>query len=97
MVDSQSDSNRIDKKLNSLENRLLDELTISSSSSTDSPEILQKKKYSHQPSPFTGKHLVVLQHGFLGSGYDMRLFAQAIKILCPGNIHVSAIPAYPLC
>ncbi len=40
-------------------------------------------------SPFRGVHVIFLQHGFMGSSYDMRQLAQALTLLCPANTLVS--------
>ncbi len=36
-------------------------------------------------STFRGLHVIFLQHGFLGTSYDMRQLAQALNLLCPEN------------
>ena len=49
----------------------------------------QQQQHSQKPELFYGKHLVILSHGFLGNSFDMRLFVQAIRLLCPKNTIVS--------
>lgn len=46
-----------------------------------------KRKASNDE--FQGKHLIILQHGFLGNSFDMRLLYQTLMLLCPKNTMVS--------
>jgi hypothetical protein len=48
----------------------------------------EQRKHPVPPQLFQGIHLVILQHGFLGVSYDMRLFSQTIRLLCPSNVVV---------
>jgi hypothetical protein len=57
----------------------------------EDPAMFSQRHIDHdkkRPEIFRGKHLIVLQHGFLGNSYDMRLLAQAIELLCPSNVQV---------
>jgi hypothetical protein len=72
------ENNQIDRTLNNLENLKHNEADRTNG---HRPE--------KRPQPFTGNHLIILQHGFLGVSFDMRLFTQSITMLCGENTAVS--------
>jgi hypothetical protein len=92
------ENNQIDRTLNNLENLIYEDLNISHDEKENMKNDETERTNGHhpekRPQPFTGNHLIILQHGFLGVSFDMRLFAQSITMLCGDNTAVMSLPVF---